>query len=283
MKNEKLKIKNEGEDGKLGNGKSPMLAGGLAGPAQCGVRNAECGMNREGDRICQGGKAEFEDWRLKTDFSSNAVMAEGGISLTTDAHGCTQIGNKTEKQNFLTADKTGWARMGMEKETRQISFTGGNGGNGEVMWEKAVEAQTSLATDPHGLAKIGMGADRKDFLTADKAGLGWMEGGDGNTEYPTSIAEHGPRRQMSGRTLPARSMTMWSILKRGRDLGTRLEPRKSALHPAENAAFWKLLPDFHLFPLISTWFRSFDNKNNFWSANGPGVRAAGTRNSAKLA
>jgi hypothetical protein len=30
-------------------------------------------------------------------------------------------------------------------------------------------------------------------------------------------------------------------------------------------AFGKLFPDFQLFPLISTWFRSFDNKNNFLS------------------
>ncbi len=68
MKNVKLKIKNEGEDGKWGNEDSPMVAGCWAGPAQCGVRNAEGGVNTEGDRICRGGKAEFEVLRLKTDF-----------------------------------------------------------------------------------------------------------------------------------------------------------------------------------------------------------------------
>ncbi len=68
MKNVKLKIKNEGEDGKWGSEEESMVTGGWGVPAQCGVRNAEGAMNTEGDLICRGGKAEFEVLRLKTDF-----------------------------------------------------------------------------------------------------------------------------------------------------------------------------------------------------------------------
>ncbi len=52
-----------------------------------------------------------------------------------------------------------------------------------------VEGGISLATDSHGLAQIGTGTAKKDFLTADKAGLARMEGGNGNIEHPTSNAE----------------------------------------------------------------------------------------------
>jgi hypothetical protein len=66
----------------LGSEESPMVAGCWAGPAQCGVRNAECGMNTEGDRICQGGKAEFEDWCLKTKFREKHGMESGDRHLS---------------------------------------------------------------------------------------------------------------------------------------------------------------------------------------------------------
>jgi hypothetical protein len=53
---------------------------------------------------------------------------------------------------------------------------------------------------------------------------------------------------------------------------------------SSSRSFWKWFTDFQLFPLNSSCFRSFDYKNIFQNADtGPGVRAAGTWNSAKLA
>jgi hypothetical protein len=68
MKNRELKIKNEDEDRKLGNEDCPMFTGGWAGRGQGGVRNAERGMNQEGDPPRQGEAGKFEDLRLKVRF-----------------------------------------------------------------------------------------------------------------------------------------------------------------------------------------------------------------------
>jgi hypothetical protein len=70
-----------------------------------------------------------------------------------------------------------------------------------------------------------------------------------------------PRQQLSGRTLPAQSMTLWPSLKRGRDFarcdsGLRLPgwARKSAVQPAEHGRLGNcslFSSSFHLFPLAS--------------------------------
>jgi hypothetical protein len=93
----------------------------------------------------------------------------------------------------------------------------------------------------------------------------------------------------------AQSMKIWSILKCGRGsargaLGFRREARKRPRHRISGVlvgtgskvcravgrarAFGKLSTDFQLFPLISSCFRSFDNKNNF-SVGGQPCRLCG--------
>ncbi len=68
MKNAKLKIKNEGEDGKLGNEDCPMFTGGLARFSEGGdiVQSPTSKVQSWGREV--GGEAEFEYLRLKTIF-----------------------------------------------------------------------------------------------------------------------------------------------------------------------------------------------------------------------
>ncbi len=68
MKNVKLTIKNEGEDGKWGNEDSPMLAGGSARGAEGAGRDGDVQSQKSKVQSHDAGEAEFEDWRLKTDF-----------------------------------------------------------------------------------------------------------------------------------------------------------------------------------------------------------------------
>jgi hypothetical protein len=100
-----------------------------------------------------------------------------------------------------------------------------------------------------------------------------------------------PRHPMSGRTLPAQSMTIWSILERGRDsvrgdLGLRRElreglsgwARKSAVQPAEPGRLGNcslISSCFHLFPLASAvWIIKIFLQNA--DACPGGIQAAGT-------
>ncbi len=136
MKNVKLKIKNEVEDGKWGSEEGPMFPGRNAEPLQCRVRNAECGMNTEGDPICRGGGRNIEFLRSKTSF---------------------QIGDTLK----------GGHRAGSARQRRTSN----------------IEHPTS------------------------------------NIQHRTLNIEWGkPRQPLSGRTLPAQSMTMWASLKDGRGL-----------------------------------------------------------------
>ncbi len=83
MKNAKLKIKNEGEDEKWGNGNGPM------GP----VRNAECGVRNKDVqspwskvdpvRNSEYGMRNFEFLRLKTSFGEEHGMENGKSRTTT--------------------------------------------------------------------------------------------------------------------------------------------------------------------------------------------------------
>ncbi len=96
----------------MGSGEKPMGAGCSARDAGAGAQDGD--VQSPGSKVQSqvAGEAEFEYLRSKTDFSPGVECGEGGISLATDAHGCTQIGTGTDKEDFLTADKAGFARMG---------------------------------------------------------------------------------------------------------------------------------------------------------------------------
>ncbi len=77
MKNVKLKIKNEGDDGKWGSEGGSMFTGYLARMAGADARGVA--VQSPGSKV-QGrvaGEAEFEDWRLKTSFALKNTLKGG--------------------------------------------------------------------------------------------------------------------------------------------------------------------------------------------------------------
>ncbi len=239
MKNIKLKIKNEGDDGKEGSEEAPMLAGGLAGPAQCGVRNAECGMNREGDPLRQGEEAEFEDWRLKTDFREKHRVENGDRHLSPalspiEAERVNVAGAQGGGECVLASVQSRVGLAGEGEESRTTTRTKGRRDEGMVI------GALCLFVPPNRYGCLG--SPGKSAVAGDLAG---------------AVHDAVVNLEMWARFFCAMRFLTAVV-------GTGSNVCRAA---SRVRAFGISVTDFQLFPLISTWFRSFDNKNNFWSGN----------------
>ncbi len=293
MKNIKVKIKNEGEDGKLGSEESPMVAG-------CSARGAE-GAGRDGDGQSPGakvqsqvaGEAEFEDWRSKTSFSPNAVMVEGGISLATDhrhptptsaigvhvgagSHGCTQIGTGADKKDFLTAEKAGSGRMVREKvlEGRAcVELSQGAGlfhvaalGDERCPGEVESRTRTRMTTRTKNRNDEGMAIGAL-CLFVPPDGCGGL-GSPGKSAVVADLA--GAVHDAVGHFESwARfgAMRFWTAA-----AGTGSKVCRAASRGR------RVLEIVHILPLLFTFVRSFDNKNIFGSGNPVRSGECGARN-----
>ncbi len=116
-----LRIRNKGKVGRIKVlAANPRTARGFSGD----LILDEFAFHEDGNKIWEAAEpilASNKDFLCRIASTGNGKrnlfyrMTGEGNSLTTDGHGLTRMGKRTDEKDFLTADKAGCTRMGSEK------------------------------------------------------------------------------------------------------------------------------------------------------------------------